>query len=158
MKEESKKSESSEKKSPKIEEASPKDSFSSKKSDKNENSNASIVNPDSSEESAPGKIQKVIKNSNIKNTSKYQSEHKNYEFMIDNIKYSFDIIKGELRCKPYNKPMFKYSLSEISPRKVEEDKEHSCYKLEIKKGKNVIFTILNEDKVNLENFYYDLKK
>ena len=155
LKEGSKKSESSEKKSQKLTPISPKESFSSGKSEK---SRASILNPDSSEDSAPEKIQKVIKNSNMKNTSKYQSEHKNYEFMIDNIKYSFDIIKGELRCKPYNKQMFKYSLTEISPQKVEEDKEHSCYKLEIKKGKKIIFTILNEDKVNLENFYFDLKK
>ena len=50
----------------------------------------------------------------------------------------------------------KFPLNEITPQKVEEDKEHSCYILEIKKGKSVAFRILNQDKTNLENFYFDL--
>ena len=124
-------------------------------SEKNK-SNASIVNDDTSEEQAPSKIEKVIKDSNIKKTSKYQSEHKNYEFIIDNEKVSFDIINGELRCKRHNKKMIKYSLTDITPQKVEEDKENSCYQLIITKGKNIIFKILNQDKANLENFYFDL--
>ena len=111
---------------------------------------------DSSEEPISEGVDKVIKNSNIKNTSKYQSEHKSYEFNIDNEKFSFDIIKGELRCKPYNKNMIKYPLNEITPLKVVEDAEHSCYKLEIKRGKNIAFRILNPDKTNLDNFYFDL--
>ena len=93
---------------------------------------------------------------NIKKTSKYQSEHKNYEFVNDNEKLYFEIIKGELRCKSNNKKMEKFPLNEITPQKVEEDKEHSCYILEIKKGKSVAFRILNQDKTNLENFYFDL--
>ena len=97
-----------------------------------------------------------MKNSNIKNISKYQSEHKSYEFMIDNEKYTFDIFKGELRCKAYNKQMTKYSLSEISPQKVVEEKEDNLYRLVIKKGKKIIYNILNQDKANLENFYSDL--
>ena len=52
--------------------------------------------------------------------------------------------------------MIKYPLNEISPQNVEEDVEHSCYKLEIKRGKNVAFNILNNDKTNLDNFYNDL--
>ena len=121
----------------------------------NEKNQASIMN-DSSEENGPSEIGKVIKDSNIKKTSKYQSEHKNYEFVNGDDKLYFEIIKGELRCKPNNQKMVKFSLNEITPQKVEEDKEHSCYKLEIKKGKNIAFTILNQDKLNLENFYFDL--
>ena len=97
-----------------------------------------------------------MKNSNIKNISKYQSEHKSYEFMIDGEKYTFDIFRGELRCKVSNKQMIKYSLSEITPQKVVEDKEYNCYKLVIKKGKNIAYNILNHDKTNLDNFYSDL--
>ena len=122
-----------------------------------EKNKASMLNEDdSSEEPISEGVDKVIKNSNIKNTSKYQSEHKSYEFNIDNEKFSFDIIKGELRCKPYNKNMIKYPLNEITPLKVVEDAEHSCYKLEIKRGKNIAFRILNPDKTNLDNFYFDL--
>jgi hypothetical protein len=121
----------------------------------NEKNQASILN-ESSEENAQPKIEKVIKDSNIKKTSKYQSEHKNYEFVNGDEKLYFEIIKGELRCKSNNQKMVKFSLNEITPQKVEEDKEHSCYKLEIKKGKNTAFTILNQDKANLENFYFDL--
>ena len=146
-KEESKKSESG-KQSPK---ASP---FNQIESYSSENK-VSIVN-ESSEDFSPGKIEKVMKNSNIKNISKYQSEHKSYEFMIDNEKYTFDIFKGELRCKAYNKQMTKYSLSEISPQKVVEEKEDNLYRLVIKKGKKIIYNILNQDKANLENFYSDL--
>ena len=119
-----------------------------------EKNKASILNASSEDES--DKIEKVMKNSNNKNISKYQSEHKSYEFNFDNEKLSFDIIKGELRCKSNNKKMIKYPLNEISPQNVEEDVEHSCYKLEIKRGKNVAFNILNNDKANLDNFYHDL--
>lgn len=121
----------------------------------NEKNQASIMN-DSSDENTPSKLEKIIKDSNIKKTSKYQSEHKNYEFVNGDEKLYFEIIKGELRCKSNNQKMIKFSLNEITPQKVEEDKEHSCYKLEIKKGKNTAFTILNQDKQNLENFYFDL--
>ena len=59
-------------------------------------------------ESWEEKIQKVMKDSNTKKTAGYQSEHKNYEFIIDNEKYYFDIIKDELRCKRHNREMIKY--------------------------------------------------
>lgn len=121
----------------------------------NEKNQASIMN-DSSEDNVPSKIEKVIKDSNIKKTSKYQNEHKNYEFINGDERLYFEIIKGELRCKPNNQKMVKFSLNEVTPLNVEEDKDHSCYKLEIKKGKNIVFTILNQDKSNLENFYFDL--
>ena len=113
-------------------------------------------NEEDSNDPALAKIEKVMLDSNAKKTSKFQSEHKNYDFIIDNEKLSFDIIKGELRCKQNNKQMKKFQLNEISPQKVEEDKEHSCYKLEIKKGKNIAFRIINQDKTTLENFYNDL--
>ena len=121
-------------------------------SSKNSGKKASIFS-----ECLEEKIDKVIKDSNKKKTSKYQSEHKNYEFIIDNEKYSFDIIKEELRCKRHNKEMKKYPLSEITPQKVQEDKENSCYQLNIINGdNNIIFKILNQDKSKLENFYFDL--
>ena len=156
-KEESKKSDNddSESQSHKLSPFTPKPADDSSSTEKNK---ASIMNDDSSEDQTPEKIQKVIKKNNIKNASKYQSERKNYEFIIDNEKYSFDIVKGELRVNPFNKKTIKLSLSEITPQEVEEDKDNSCYKFEIKKGKKVLFTILNKEKTNLENFYYDLKE
>ena len=119
---------------------------------------ASIINDYTSEEQAPDKIGKVIKDSNIRKTSKYQSEHKNYEFIIVNEKEPFEIINGELRFKSHNKKMIKYSLSDITPQKVDEDKEKSFYQLIITKGKNIIFKILIQHKQILKISILILKR
>ena len=114
---------------------------------------ASILNDDSD-----NKIEDLIKIENIKKTSEYQREHKYYEFTINKEKYFFDIYQGQLRYKVDNNKNKAYELKEIFPQKVEEDKDNSCYRLDIKRGKKVIFKILHQDKTYLDNFYADIIK
>ena len=119
-------------------------------SDKN---SASILNDDSD-----NKIENLIKIENIKKTSEYQREHKIYEFNIDNENYYFDIYQGQLRCKINNENNKSYELNNIFPENVEEDKEPSCFRLFIKKGKKIAFKLYHHDKTYLDNFYNDIIK
>ena len=119
-------------------------------SDKN---SASILNDDSD-----NKIENLIKIENIKKTSEYQREHKIYEFNIDNENYYFDIYQGQLRCKINNENNKSYELNNIFPENVEEDKERSCFRLFIKKGKKIAFKLYHHDKTYLDNFYNDIIK
>ena len=123
-------------------------------SEKNSNS-ASILN-DNSSENENNKIDKIIKMNNFKKTSEYQKEHKNYEFIVNNEKCNFDITKGQLRYKLSNKAMDKISLKKIEPQNIEEDKENGLYKMDLKKKEKIIFTLISNDKNNLENFYNDI--
>jgi hypothetical protein len=130
-------------------------------SDKNtDKEKASILDDDDSseDEKSPGEVGKVIKNHNVKNASKYQNEHKSYDFIVNGKKSSIEISKGKLRVHPYNESVMKVPLNEITPSKVTEDKENSGYKLEIKKGRKIIFNVFNEDKNVLNNFYHDLNE
>ena len=115
---------------------------------------ASILN----DESENNKIEDLMKIENIKKISEYQREHKYYEFNINKEKYYFDIYQGQLRYKVDNNKNKSYELKEIFPQKVEEDKENSCYRLDIKRGKKIIFKILHHDKTYLDNFYTDIIK
>ena len=115
---------------------------------------ASILN----DESENNKIEDLMKIENIKKISEYQREHKYYEFNINKEKYYFDIYQGQLRYKVDNNKNKSYELKEIFPQKVEEDKENSCYRLDIKRGKKTIFKILHHDKTYLDNFYTDIIK
>ena len=114
---------------------------------------ASIFNDDSD-----NKLDDLMKIQNLKKTSEYQRDHKFYEFVINKEKYFFDIYQGQLRYKVNNSNNKSYDLKDIFPQKVEEDKENSCYKLDIKSGKNVLFRLLHQDKNYLDNFYADIMK
>ena len=118
-----------------------------------EKNSASILNDESD-----NKIEDLMKIDNIKKTSEYQREHKIYEFNINNENYYFDIYQGQLRCKINNGNNKSYELKNIFPENVEEDKEHSCYKLFIKKGKKIAFKLFHHDKTYLDNFYSDIVK
>ena len=117
---------------------------------------ASILNDESDNNN--NKIEDLMKIENIKKISEYQREHKYYEFNINKEKYYFDIYQGQLRYKVDNNKNKSYELKEIFPQKVEEDKENACYRLDIKRGKKVIFKILHHDKTYLDNFYSDIIK
>ena len=119
-----------------------------------EKNSASILNDDSD----INNIDNIMKMENLKKTSEYQREHKNYEFDINKEKYFFDIYQGQLRCKTNNNNIKIYNLKDIIPQNVEQDNENSCYKLIIKKGDKVIFRIRTQDKLNLNNFYDDIIK
>ena len=114
---------------------------------------ASILNDDDDNQ-----IEDLMKTENIKKSLDYQREHKNYEFEINHQKYFFDIYQGQLRCKKNNSNIKTYELYEINPNNVEEDKEHSCYKIYIYKGNKLIYKIYSQDKNNLDNFYDDIIK
>ena len=114
---------------------------------------ASILNDESG-----NKMEDLIRIENIKKISEYQREHKFYEFIIKNEKYYFDIYQGQLRFKVNNEKNKSYGLKEIFPEKVEEDKEHSCYRLDIKRKQNLLFRLLHQDKNYLDNFYADIIK
>ena len=114
---------------------------------------ASILNDDDDNQ-----IEDLMKTENIKKSLDYQREHKNYEFEINHQKYFFDIYQGQLRCKKNNSNIKTYELYEINPNNVEEDKEHSCYKIYIHRGNKLIYKIYSQDKNNLDNFYDDIIK
>ena len=114
---------------------------------------ASILNDDDDNQ-----IEDLLKTENVKKSLDYQREHKNYEFEINHQKYFFDIYQGQLRCKKNNSNMKTYELYEINPNNVEEDKEHSCYKMYIYRRNKLIFKIYSQDKNNLDNFYDDIIK
>ena len=114
---------------------------------------ASILNDDDDNQ-----IEDLMKTENIKKSLDYQREHKNYEFEINHQRYFFDIYQGQLRCKKNNSNIKTYELYEIIPNNVEEDKEHSCYKMYIYRGNKLIYKIYSQDKNNLDNFYDDIIK
>ena len=114
---------------------------------------ASILNDDDDNQ-----IEDLMKTENIKKSIEYQRDHKNYEFEINHEKYFFDIFQGQLRCKKNNSNVKTYELYEINPENVKEDKEHSCYKMYIYRGKKLIYKIYSQDKNNLDNFYDDIIK
>ena len=134
------------------------DTSSEKNTDKKQASIIESSSDSQSENGGPDAVEKVIKNSNIKNASKYQNEQKTYDFIVNDKKSTVEITKGKLRVQPYNGKMIKVALNEINPLKVDEDRENSGYKLEIKKGKQIIFKVFHDDKNVLNNFYYDLKE
>ena len=134
------------------------DTSSEKNTDKKQASIIESSSDSQSENGGPDAMEKVIKNSNIKNASKYQNEQKTYDFIVNDKKSTVEITKGKLRVQPYNGKMIKVALNEINPLKVDEDRENSGYKLEIKKGKQIIFKVFHDDKNVLNNFYYDLKE
>ena len=114
---------------------------------------ASILNDDDDNQ-----IEDLMKTENIKKSLDYQREHKNYEFEINHQKYFFDIYQGQLRCKKNNSNIKTYEFYEINPNNVEEDREHSCYKIYIYRGNKLIYKIYSQDKNNLDNFYDDIIK
>lgn len=120
------------------------------------NESASILNSSNLSSVSDSGINKLIKEQNIKNIDNYETKNKKYEFDINGETYNFQIISDELRFTTSKRKSGKYKLKSLTINKPEYIEENSSYQIQIFNGKKLLFHIISEEKVKLDDFYYDL--
>ena len=120
------------------------------------NESASILNSSNLSSVSDSGVNKLIKEQNIKKIDNYETKNKKYEFDINGETYNFQIISDELRFTTSKRKSGKYNLKSLTINKPEYIEENSSYQIQIFNGKKLLFNIISEEKVKLDDFYYDL--